>query len=248
MSPTSGSETAAPSGAMHGDVLRRKMALASGQLRGAAERFWSQPDLAQRYPELLFQLHCVVRASVPGMEMARRHAEEHYAGDPVGRAVAAYMTRHIPEELHHDEWLLDDLEELGVSREMVLRRVPSSVAANLVGSVYYWVLHAHPVAFMGYVAALEGYPPSADFLVEIAERTRLPRAGFRTYLKHAQLDPHHSRENFAALDQMPLTDGQIALVGVVAYQTLRHVAALFESLTGSPIPDFGAGAISGGES
>jgi hypothetical protein len=199
----------------------------------ALDRFWSQRDLAARYPELLFQIHCVVRATVPVMEAARRRAEELSASDPVAAGVADYLARHIPEELHHDDWLLDDIVALGASRDAVLRRVPSAAAATLIGPLYYWVLHAHPVAWMGYAAVAEGHPPSDRFLLEVMERTGLPPEGFRTYLKHARLDPHHAREMDAALDALPLTAEHSGLIGVVAFHTMHHLAALFEGITGT---------------
>lgn len=220
----------------HGDLLKQKVRLASGDLFVALDRFWSQADIAERYPELLFHIHCVVRATVPAMEVARKAAEARSGSDPVAAAVGAYLARHIPEELHHDDWLLDDIEALGVPRETVLRRIPPPTAADLIGSVYYWVQHAHPVAWIGYAAITEGHPPSGEFLREVMERTGLPRDGFRTYLKHAQLDPHHSREMYAALDAMPLKPEHSSLLGVVAFQTIHHLAALFNALTGSKLP------------
>ena len=36
-----------------------------------------------------------------------------------------------------------------------------ATAAALVGAQYYWIRHVHPVALLGYVMLLEGYPPSA---------------------------------------------------------------------------------------
>ena len=221
---------------MHGELLKHKVHLASRDMFVALDRFWSQDDIAERYPELLFHIHCVVRATVPAMEAARKAAEARSGSDPVAAAMAAYLARHITEELHHDDWLLEDIEALGVSRESVLKRVPPPAAAALIGSVYYWVLHAHPVAWMGYAAVTEGHPPSGEFLCEVMERTGLPRESFRTYLKHAQLDPHHSREMYAALDSMPLTAEHTSLLGVVAFQTIRNVATLFTALTGSKVP------------
>jgi len=221
---------------VHGEFLKHKVHLASRDMFVALDRFWSQDDIAERYPELLFRIHCVVRATVPAMEAARKAAEARSGSDPVAAAMAAYLAHHITEELHHDDWLLDDIEALGVSRESVLKRVPPPAAAALIGSVYYWVLHAHPVAWMGYAAVTEGHPPSGEFLCELMERTGLPREGFRTYLKHAQLDPHHSREMYAALDSMPLTAEHTSLLGVVAFQTIGHVATLFTALTGSKLP------------
>jgi len=199
----------------------------------ALNRFWTQPDLTARYPELLFQIYCVVRATVPAMEAARKRAEELSACDPVAAGVAAYLARHIPEEMHHDDWLLDDIAALGMSRQEVLRRIPSATAATAVGTVYYWVLHAHPVAWMGYAAVSEGHPPSERFLMEVMGRTGIPEEGFRTYLKHARLDPHHAREMDETLDALPLTPEHSALLGVVAFNTMHHVAALFEGLVGA---------------
>jgi hypothetical protein len=211
-------------------LLRSKIRLASGRMFGALDRFWSQPDLTARYPELLFHIHCVVRASVPAMEAVRSRAEELAASDPVAAGVAAYLAHHIPEELHHDEWLLDDMVALGAQRDAVLARIPASTAAALVGTNYYWALHAHPVAWMGYAAVIEGHPPSDRFLTDTMERTGIPPEGFRTYLKHARLDPHHSREMDEVLDALPLTPEHAALIGVVAFQTLHDLTALFEGL------------------
>jgi hypothetical protein len=217
----------------HSERLRRKIRLAGGGMFAALDRFWSQPDLPERYPELLFHIHCVVRATVPAMEAARRKAEDLAASDPVAAGVAAYLARHIPEELHHDEWLLDDMVALGASRDAVMRRIPSPTAAALVGTLYYWVLHAHPVAWMGYAAVAEGHPPSDQFLLDTIERTGIPAKGFRTYLKHARLDPHHAREMDETLDALPLTAGHNALIGVVAFHTMHGLARLFEELTGT---------------
>jgi hypothetical protein len=219
----------------HSHALRRKIGLARGNMLDALDRFWSQPDLDVRYPELLFHIYSVVRATVPAMEAARRRAEELAPFDPVAAGVAAYLAHHIPEEIGHDEWMLDDIVALGASREAVLRRVPSGAAATLVGTVYYWVLHAHPVAWMGYSAIAEGHPPSERFLLEVIERTGIPRDGFRCYLKHARLDPHHAREMDEAIDALPLTGDHTTLMGVVAFHTMHHLTALFEGLTGTKI-------------
>ena len=170
----------------HSQILRHKIRLANGRMFDALDRFWTRSDLAARYPELLFHLHCVLRATVPAMEAARRKAEELSASDAAAAGVADYLARHIPEELHHDDWLLDDIAALGASRDEVLRRIPPATAATTVGTVYYWVLHAHPVAWMGYAAVAEGHPPSERFLLAVMERTGIPHEGFRTYLKHAR--------------------------------------------------------------
>ena len=75
--------------------------------------------------------------------------------DPLAAPLARYLEEHVDEELGHDETLLGDLETLGVDRAEVLERIPPPAVAALVGSQYYWILHYHPVAFLGYVALME---------------------------------------------------------------------------------------------
>jgi pyrroloquinoline quinone (PQQ) biosynthesis protein C len=168
------------------------------------------------YPEYLFTSHCIIRSSVPLMKAARSRAQQLAASDPMSEALAAYFDEHIPEELDHDEWLLDDLEVLGVERETVLARPPLPTVASLVGAQYYWILHYHPVALLGYIALFEGYPPSVEMVDRLVERTGYDRAAFRTMLAHAELDPGHREELDDLLDSLELTSEQSAVVGLSA--------------------------------
>ena len=82
--------------------------------------------------------------------------------------------------------------------------MPSPSVAGLVGSQYYWIHHYHPVAFLGYVALMEGYPPTPELIDELIERSGHPREAFRTYLEHAELDPGHRDHLDRTLDSLPL--------------------------------------------
>jgi hypothetical protein len=66
-----------------------------------------------------------------------------------------YLERHIEEERHHDEWTLDDLAAVGIEPAQTLAIRPTANVAALVGAQYYWILHHHPVALLGYMATLE---------------------------------------------------------------------------------------------
>ena len=96
--------------------------------------------------------------------------------DPVSTPLITYMEHHIPEELNHDEWCLEDLEVLGVARESVINKIPSTNLAALIGSQYYWIRHAHPVAFMGYLACLEVNHPTVEYVETLIEKSGLPHA------------------------------------------------------------------------
>jgi hypothetical protein len=176
-------------------------------------------------PDYFFRIHTIIRASVPVMEAARDRATSLAAKEPVCAALADYLGQHVNEERHHDDWLLDDLEELGISRDTVWSRMPSSTVASLVGAQYYWVHHHHPVAVLGYIAVLEGNPPIESLIAEAIERTGLPGRAFRTFIKHARLDPHHRDDLNSALDAMPLTEEHERLIATSALET-QHLLAV----------------------
>ncbi len=137
-------------------MLHRKIGLVLPELVGAGRRLIESPQLPELYPEFLITSHGIIRASVPLMQRARDEAAQRAADDPVCAALAPYFDEHIEEERHHDDWLLDDLETLGRGRDDVLARPPTATIAGLVGAQYYWVIHYHPVAVLGYIALLEG--------------------------------------------------------------------------------------------
>lgn len=151
--------------------------------------------------------------------------------DPVAARTADYMARHIEEELHHDEWLLEDMLASGIERSSILSRIPPASIASLVGSQYYWIYHAHPVALFGYLVVLEGNPPSVQQLNAIQYRHGLPTAAFRTLIEHAETDLDHLEGLNHALDQMPLQEQHSALIALSAFQTIDKLSCVFEELT-----------------
>lgn len=192
--------------------------------------FWRHPHLRALYPRYLVALHTVIRASVPLMREALQMTNSQYLTEPFGRPLADYLTNHIPEEDGHDQWLLDDLKQLGYPPEVACSHMPAPAAAALVGVQYYYIKHVNPCALLGYIAVLEGYPPSESLCRLGAEWTGYPISAFRTLRKHANLDPHHKRDLSAALDGMPLTEEQHALIRSSALLTVGYVNQLITSL------------------
>ncbi|HEX2253300.1 MAG TPA: iron-containing redox enzyme family protein [Thermoanaerobaculia bacterium] len=219
------------SGALsHSQRLRGKIRLAAPRLDAVARTFWTHPRLPELFPEFLFLLHSMIRTSVPMMREAAEAARRQGPDDPTALPLADYYERHAREELHHDDWLLDDMVALGMDREQVLSRLPSPLVASLVGAHYYWMRHVHPVALLGYLAVLEGNPPTVERLTEIRQRAGLPEAGFRTLIKHAHLDPHHRDELDEQIDRLPLDGRLVALLGVAALDTVERVSLAFEEI------------------
>src|SRR5438045_2976173 len=99
-------------------LLRQKLALLTRTEH--SERFWTRPDLREIFPEFLLHSHCIIRASVPLMEAAVLESRARAASDSVARELVRYFEHHVGEEQSHDEWLLDDMEALGMKRHDVL--------------------------------------------------------------------------------------------------------------------------------
>ena len=216
----------------HSGALRLKIALAGEEYDKAARALWGHRRFKQLVPDYLFRIHSIIRASVPVMETALRRATSLAAKDAVAESLAAYLGQHIAEERHHDDWLLDDLEVLGISRDAIWSRMPSATVAALVGSQYYWIHHHHPIAVLGYIAVLEGNPPLESDIAEVIQRTGLPTDAFRTFIKHARLDPHHRDDLDAALDAMPLGEEHETLIATSALETQHLLAVSLREVLG----------------
>jgi hypothetical protein len=210
-------------------LLRSKIELVLPGLLAAGRQLFGHPQIAELYAEYLFMSHCIIRASVPLMQRGRDRAAA-LPRDTAASIVAEYFASHIEEERGHDEWLLEDLAILGVGRLEILTRAPSPTVAGLVGSQYYWIEHYHPLALLGYVALLEGYPPVASEIDDLRRRTGHPAEAFRTLSLHGELDPHHGEELDELLDSLPLTEPQRTVLGLSAISSVQAMTAAVEEV------------------
>ena len=222
----------------HSRRLRDKIRVVRGSLDAAAIELWTHPRLSEIYPEFLFRNHSVIRASVPLMQAAAAACEPHVASDPLAAGIFSYLTHHIPEEMHHDDWILEDLEALNIPRREVLARMPCPVVAALVGSQYYWIRHYHPVALLGFIAVLEGTPPDVAYFERVADHAGIPRVAFSNLLRHGRLDPRHRDDLDHTLDKLPLTENHHALLGVSSFQTVHLLARVVEDMLESSSSPF----------
>ena len=210
--------------------IRRELAAAVGPLSAACTALVEHPRLRELWPEYLVVQHQIIRATVPLTEAALERTRALPEADPLRELLAVYLEEHIDEELHHDDGLLADLESLGLERAEVLARMPSAEVAALVGAQYYWIHHHHPVAFLGYVALMEGYPPTAELIETLAKRTGYPPEAFRTFEQHAEFDPGHKDHLDRTLDDLPLHRAQEAMIVTSATITAILAAQAIEEI------------------
>jgi Iron-containing redox enzyme len=189
-------------------------------------------------PQYLATGYHLARAVVPLMETALGRARKLAAEDPVAEGLAAYLERHIPEEMHSDEpggAMLDDLEALGVDRVALQSQLPPPKMAALIGAQYFWIFHYHPVALLGFLQ-LEAYYPYRPTVERLMDKTGLPRDGFRQLLLHAKLDVVHARELHRVLDSLPLEPDHEQLIGLSALQTVALLTEAWLDVVGETVP------------
>jgi Iron-containing redox enzyme len=215
-------------------TLRRVIAGAVGPYAAACTALVEHPRLRELWPEYLVLQHQIIRATVPLTEAALEQAHSLPEADALAAPLAEYLLEHVDEERGHDDVLLDDLAVLGLRREEVLARLPSPAVARLVGAQYYWLVHHHPVAFLGFVGVMEGYPPPAELVELLIERTEYPREAFRTFAEHGELDPGHRDHLDRTLDALPLSEEHEVAIGVSALATLDGATLVLEELLARP--------------
>lgn len=197
------------------------------------------PRFSLLYPEFLFLLHTIVRGAVPLMVDASEQLRSARAADPLADPLICYFDHHVDEERGHDEWILEDLEVLGVPRKTTLARTPSPTVAGLVGAQYYWIRHHHPVVLLGYISVLEGYAPSVESVDALGRRAGVPAAAMRTLREHAAVDDEHSRDLDGLIDSLALTDALFLGVCINAAATIRALVQCVDEL----IADFEASSL-----
>jgi hypothetical protein len=207
--------------------------IAEPALAAATGRFWRHPRLRLLFADYLLSVLSAARAALGVMRVALARSEALAGTDPVAAKLARYYATHLAEEEGHADWLVADLETLGISPERSSAVIGSPAVAALVGAQYFWIEHAHPVAPLGYFAVLEGYPPTPAWIDEVRERTGLPDTAFRFLRAHGEIDPHHAADLFRLLDELPLTPEQASLVGLSALHTVGALGALFDQLSAS---------------
>lgn len=214
----------------HSALLWRKVDLARPRLQASCVRFWSGDDLANAYPRFLLELHKVMRGGLAIMRLALQRSQELAHADAVAASCAEYLARHIEEEKDHDAWLLSDIALCGISPDQVRSQMASPEVAALVGAQAFWILQEHPVAFFGYLAAVEGDPPSHDHLDLIRIKSGYSEEAFRCLREHADADVVHHAELRVAIDDMPLNARHHQLLALSAFETIAGLARLFDVL------------------
>jgi hypothetical protein len=202
--------------------LRRKVELVLPAFDRPGRLLVEHPRARDLFPAYMVASTHMSLVMVPLMETALERSRALAATDPVAAGLIGYLEKHIVEEMHGDEpgdVSLDDLVAVGVDVPALLVGPLPEKTAALIGTLYFRVLYAHPVAVLG-LLWLEVYPPQAPSVERLIERTGLPREGFEPLLEHADLDIGHGEELQDVVDALPLEPWHEQLIGLTALQSM----------------------------
>jgi pyrroloquinoline quinone (PQQ) biosynthesis protein C len=103
------------------------------------------------------------------------------------------IVKYIDEEIGHQEWILNDLQALGVDREMVRQGKPSNHTELMVSYAYDVIARKNPVGLFGMVYTLEKTSSTiATFAAQqIATNLSLPAEAMTYMISHGSLDVEH---------------------------------------------------------
>jgi hypothetical protein len=205
--------------------LQAKLAplLAEVSARGVLMVEHERPQMA--YTELLRVLHSIVKASVPLLQTAEAEASNRADADPVAAGIMKYLNDLSVSSRNRDKEILADYVKIGADPTDLVLAPGSPTVAAMVGSIFYWVLHAHPLAVLGYCAVLEGTPPSEEFVDRLEASTGFVPGAFGSLRRQSLRDDNRAGEIFELMDSLPLTAGHEALVSLAALQTADFLVA-----------------------
>ena len=140
------------------------------------------------YAAFLAQAYHHVKHTCPLLALAAARCAE---GD---RAYRAALFAYIGEEAGHEEWILEDLHDLGRDPEAVRTGEPDMPCRLMVAYAYYATEHVSPYALLGMVHVLEGMSAAlaGQAAATLQRGLGLPAGKGTRYLSsHGALDTAH---------------------------------------------------------
>jgi long-chain acyl-CoA synthetase len=135
------------------------------------------------------------------------------------------------EEVGHEEWILNDIEAAGGSKEKARAATPNLETQLLIAYNYDYINRKNPVGFFGMVFMLESTSTQiankgAD---AVKEKLKLPQKAFSYLYSHGELDISHMKFFEETVNQITDPEDQKAIIEV-AQNTFRLFANLLRAI------------------
>ncbi len=177
----------------------------------------------ERYRRLLLELYHVVWHFNPVCAAAASRLDDSH------RAVRYFLYAHMQEESGHENWVLNDLEAIGVSPEATRAHRPSFDTLSLAGYNYWACDRRHPCSVLGMMYTLEVIASVYGGTFTSAMRDSLLLEGDRgvSFIgSHATMDAEHMVDLRKVLNTLEDEPAREAVVET-ALLNFHHVTRVF---------------------
>ncbi len=178
----------------------------------------------ETYIGFLIQAYHHVKHTTPLLMTCGGRLPGHY--EWLRTAIGEY----IEEEMGHQEWVLNDIEECGADKEAVRNSTTAKTSACLATEVmisyaYDTISRVNPVGFFGMVLVLEGTSTAVATQAgeTLMQSLNLPKKAFSYLLSHGSLDISHVSFFESLVNQITDKNDQAMLI---------HSAKVFYKLYG----------------
>lgn len=179
-----------------------------------------------RYRALLCELYHIVWHFNPTCAAAASRLADEFA------VVRYFLYQHMHEESGHEEWVLNDLDAVGVSREASAKYQPSVRVLALNGFNYWSADRRHPCSVLGMMYSLEVIAAvyGGPFSGAIKECLFLQDdRGISFLSSHASIDVTHMADLREILIQVKNPEAQRAVIESV-HVNFHHLTGIFAAL------------------
>jgi len=184
----------------------------------------------ERYRALLLELYHVVWHFNPVCAAAASRM-----GTPALESlqpIRHFLYEHMQEESGHEQWVLNDLEAIGVATADARAHEPAIATLSLNGYNYWAADRRHPCSVLGMLYALEVVASvyGGPFAAAIRESLLLEgERGVSFIDSHATMDAKHMSELRQVLNQVKDTAAQAAVVESVRVN-FHHLTRIIEGV------------------
>ena len=180
----------------------------------------------ERYRKLLLELYHVVWHFNPVCAAAASRIPDSE------RQIRYFLYEHMEEEKGHEEWVMNDLEAVGVPRALALDHQPTPFTRALVGYNYWAADRRHPCSVLGMLYTLEVIASvyGGPFASAIKESLLLEgERGVSFINSHATMDAKHMAELRVILNTLESADAQEAVIDSVELN-FHHFTRIIETV------------------
>ena len=180
----------------------------------------------ERYRKLLLELYHVVWHFNPVCAAAASRIPDSE------RQIRYFLYEHMEEEKGHEEWVMNDLEAVGVPRASALDHPPTPFTRALVGDNYWAADRRHPCSVLGMLYTLEVIASvyGGPFASAIKESLLLEgERGVSFINSHATMDAKHMAELRVILNTLESADAQEAVIDSVELN-FHHFTRIIETV------------------